>query len=469
MIKQGFQPAPSVKIMLNIGACLDIPTGFYVKGKHGESILLGGLGALTGITGRGNMFKSTIMHYMMLSAADRLMATAETSMSTYDTEINIHEERLRQLTDQFTSFTGKDIITDGTWVITDRTVYHGNDWYEKLKSYLKENKKQGDSSIMYETPFMERDGKTLMKTIIPTFSEVDSFSRFETEDVARMQDENALGESGGNTIHMRQGLAKMRFLMEVPGLAGTHNHFMLLSAHLGQDTAIASGPYAAPPPKKLQHMKMGEKIKGVTDQFFFLTNNFWMANSVTPLVNQGTKGPEYPKSSDNNAAGDLDLNLVSLKQLRSKSGPSGNTIEIIVSQTEGVLPGLTEFNYIKDSGRFGLNGSLQNYALDIYPECKLSRTTVRGKLDKDLKLRRAMNITSELCQIQEYFKAQSEYFCAPAELYKDLKELGYDWDMILSQTRGWWTVNNETHPLKFLSTMDLLRMRKGEYKPYWLT
>jgi hypothetical protein len=158
-----------------------------------------------------------------------------------------------------------------------------------------------------------------------------------------------------------------------------------------------------------------------------------------------------------------------LKQLRSKSGPSGNTIEIIVSQTEGVLPGLTEFNYIKDSGRFGLNGSLQNYALDIYPECKLSRTTVRGKLDKDSKLRRAMNITSELCQIQEYFKAQSEYFCTPAELYKDLKELGYDWDMILSQTRGWWTVNNEIHPLKFLSAMDLLRMRKGEYKPYWLT
>jgi hypothetical protein len=468
MIKQGFQPAPSVKIMLNIGALLDIPTGFYVKGRHGESILLGGLGALTGVTGRGNMFKSTIMHYMMLSAADKLMSTADTSMSTYDTEINIHEERLQHLTGQFESFKDKNIIKDGDWVITDRTVYHGNAWYEKLKDYLKNQKKQGDKEIVYETPFLDRDGETLMTTIIPTFSEVDSFSRFETEDVAKMQEENELGESGGNIIHMRQGLVKTRFLMEIPALSGSHCHFFLLTAHLGQDTSIASGPYATPPPKKLQHMKMGEKIKGVTDQFFFLTNNFWAAMSATPMVNQGTKGPEYPKSSDNNSPGDVDLNLVSLKQLRSKSGPSGNTIELVVSQTEGVLPGLTEFNYIKDSDRFGLSGSLQNYNLDLYPECKLSRTTVRGKLDKDAKLRRAMNITAELCQMHEYFKHLSHMLCTPAELYKDLKILGYDWDVILENTRGWWTVKNDTHPLKFLSTMDMLLMRKEQYKPYWL-
>ena len=47
--------------------------------------------------------------------------------------------------------------------------------------------------------------------------------------------------------------------------------------------------------------------------------------------------------------------------------------------------------------------------------------------------------------------------------------------MLLEKTRGWWTLEDlpeeaktEEHHLHFLSTMDLLKMRVGEYHPYWL-
>ena len=60
-----------------------------------------------------------------------------------------------------------------------------------------------------------------------------------------------------------------------------------------------------------------------------------------------------------------------------------------------------------------------------------------------------------------------DLLCTPLELYEDLKKLGYDWDQLLN-TRGWWTVNNDKHPVPFLSTYDLLMMRKEKYKPYWL-
>jgi hypothetical protein len=294
------QPAP-VKVLINIGALLDIPTGFYIQGAKGEQVLLGGLGAVTAIVGRGNRYKSTIMHYMMLSAMDRLFSTTETSASTYDTEINIHEHALNRFVQKFDNLSNKDIINNGTWVVTDKTQYFGNKWYEKLKEYLK-FKDDNKSKLEVVTPFLNRERNANIKLMIPTFSEIDSFSEFETEDVAKMQDDNELGESGGNTIHMRQGLAKTRFMMEVPALFGKNNHFLLMTAHLGETVQVASGPYAPVPVKKLQYMKVGETIKGVTGKFFFLMNNCWHAVNASPLTNQGTKGPEYPKDSNDTEA-----------------------------------------------------------------------------------------------------------------------------------------------------------------------
>jgi hypothetical protein len=473
LIKSNLTPASPVKVLINIGGTMDIPTGFYVKGHRGNRVLLGGLGALTGMTGIGNSFKSTIMHYMMLAAGDRLCSTAETSMSTYDTEINIHESHLYELTKRFDSFKNTNILNDGTWVVTDKTVYLGDEWFEKLKEYLA-TKKDNAAKISYVTPFMDRD-KTPMRIIIPTFSEVDSFSTFQTSDVAKIQDENELGSQGGNMVHMRQGLAKLRFLTEMPALAGSANHFTLLSAHLGKETAIAAGPFAPPPTKKLQHMKQGDKIKGVTDQFFFLTNNFWQTQSVAPLTvgDFSSRTVMYPSDKEDNAKGEVDLNVVSIKLLRGKSGPSGISLDLVISQKEGLLPTLTEYNFLKNQEDEWFVGNKQNFRLDIYPDVNLSRTTIRGKIDSDPKLCRAINITSELCQIKYCLKEYKHLMLTPKELYDKIKEKGYDWDFILSNTRGWWTVDDDKHPSLYpISTLDLLCMATDDplekYHPYWL-
>ena len=62
----------------------------------------------------------------------------------------------------------------------------------------------------------------------------------------------------------------------------------------------------------------------------------------------------------------------------------------------------------------------------------------------------------------------SKYRCIPAELYEGIKELGYDWNTLLDK-RGYYTLNHYDHPIKPLSTFDLLRMRVGDYIPYWMT
>jgi len=65
---------------------------------------------------------------------------------------------------------------------------------------------------------------------------------------------------------------------------------------------------------------------------------------------------------------------------------------------------LLKFHYIKENSRFGLDGTLVNYNLTLYPEEKLGRTTVRESIDNDPLLRRAIKITSDLLQMKQIYK-----------------------------------------------------------------
>ena len=464
LLKPNVEPTMSVKPMINIGALFDVPTGKYEFGKYGESILNGGLGILTGIVGIGNNFKSTIAHYHGLSAMSKIMTVTESSMSTYDTECNIHEGRLRDLARMF--FKDQDIIDTQNWVITDSTIYPGNKWYEKFKEFL-DTKIQHKKELTFEYPFLDRDGKNCLKGLVPTFGEIDSLTEFTTEDVLKMQDDNEIGDSGANTLHMRLALAKTRMLMELPHRITPAFHYLICTAHLGKEVQMATGPIPTPSNKKLTYLKNNDKVKGVGDKFFFSLSNLWHSYNATPLINQSTKGEEYPLFRDDPRVGSTDLNVVTVRQLRSKSGRTGITLELIISQSEGVLPTLTEFHYIKNMNRFGLDGNNTNYHLTLYPDVNLTRTTIRSKINEDPLLARAINITSELCQIYQFMNIDKDLVCTPQELYDDIKKLGYDWNVLLN-TRGWWTLNNDKHEIPFLSTMDLLRMRKELYKPYWL-
>ena len=476
IIRPNFVIAPYIKPRLNIGALLDIPTGSYITGLRNESILNGGLAFSTGIVALGNHFKSTLMHYMTLSAASKIAEMVETSISTYDTEINMEQIRLLEFSRQFDFFKDLNIIENETWMITDKTICYANEWYEILKAYLEERKKD-KKNLIVTTPFPTKDPGIGMNIVIPTFSQIDSFSEFETSDVAEIRNKNELGDSAANTLAMRQGLAKMRFLMELPILTASNYHYNLSTAGIGKDILMPVAPgRMAMPVKKLQHLKNGDKIKGVTDKYFTLLLNLWHIYNASVLINDKTKSPLYPKTPGDEREGDPDLNIINVRNLRGKSGQSGNNIDIIISQVEGVLPSLTEFHFIKDrANKLGISGTLQNYNLDLLPDVKLQRTNIRSKIDENPLLRRALNITSEMAQMHLYWRHLDDgILCTPLELYNDLKEQGYDWNDILKNTRGWWTVNNDKHPVPPLSTMDLLRMHSSRkkmydyYVPYWL-
>lgn len=453
------------KIHINIGALLDIPTGSIITGRKGETIINGGLGQITGVVGPGNNYKSTILHYMMLSAASKVQESTNTAMATYDTEVNVSLERLDHLSSFFGNLPDSP-TTSGKWSVTDKSVMAADKWASEINKYMEEKSKD-KKAIQKVEGFTDPYTKKELEVLTPTFVEIDSLTEFEPESTMEML-ESGLDSSDTNTYFMKQGLFKTKFITTLPRLSNMSNTYFLVTAHIGEKINMATGPAMyQQPTKKLQYLKSGDTIKGVSSKFQFLLNNAWFANTATQLVNQNTKLPEYPKGIADDQK--TDLNLVKLTQLRGKNGGSGYTLELVVSQVDGVLPSLTEFHFIKENGRYGLGGSVQNYYLELRPDVSLMRTTVRKKLEEDKLLARATNITAELLQLKIFHPSISiqGLYCEPKELYEDIKKLGYDWDVLLD-TRGYWTLDQYKNRVPFLSTIDLLKIRKGLYHPYFL-
>ena len=448
----GFTPS------FNIGCLWDIPTGVYIKGKHGENLLSGGIANINAMCGRGNMYKTALLLYWILTVMDRYFSVT----NFYDCEETMqvlrmikHAKRMAQ------NLLGFDWEDESRFKLTKSKDMDGTEWYEFVKSVVKLREKMPKNQLK-QTPFLDKHGNYI-EVLFPFITAIDSFSMFYTSATTKMQDKG-IGESERNMEFMRDGTAKTQMLRELGRVTTRGGIINMMTAHVGDEYQLDQ---YAPPQKRLGFLKNRSKLKDVPEKFTFLTTNCWQAVASSVLSHPDTKAPQFPRNSEDDLKGDTDLMLVTVCTLRSKNGPSGILQDFIVSQSEGLMVGLTEFWYIKSYDRYGIGGNDRNYFLDIYPEVSLSRTTIRGKIDNDSKLRRALEITSEMCQMNNlWHDLPPGYLCSPAELYTALKDKGYDWDRLLS-TRGWWTFDNDSHPIPFLSTKDLLDMRAGLYHPYW--
>lgn len=459
----GTKRADPVKTMVNVGCLMDIPTGVYLEGMHGEMILNGGVGRLEAIVGAGNLGKSTLSHYRTITGCYRMGQYS--SVIVFDTEISVQEYRVQQFIDRITNGEGSDWIVDGKWSLSDQDSIPGEEWFNKFKDYM--HAKIEDKSIRVVTPFKDRpdkDGKVKALTIpMPTFCLIDSITNFKTKDTVDVRDKVTVGDSKANTLYMTQGRNNTRIINETHAYCGASSVFTTMTAHMVEKLNL--DPYA-PVQKQLPALKANLKIKAPNDFHFFTSNAWWVTG--TSVMQDNDKFCMYPDSNSEEIKDDRDLNIITLTQLRSKSGGSAIQIHVILSQRDGILPSLTEYHFLKSNNYWGLPGNKQNHACALYQEVNLKRTTIRNQLESDKKLARAINITSEILQIARYVKCSPDLLCHAHELYEDIKNLGYDWDMILEKTRGWWTIEGEHKDLLFLSTLDLLRMRKGLYHPYWL-
>ncbi len=463
-------PMSKEKIAINIGALLDIPGGEIKKGRKGEHFINGGYSRFVGLIGSTNNYKTTIAHYFSVKGLERVMESGyPTHIDTFDTEITMSPDRLESLASNFEPWVHNPISREHPlWLLTDASAISGNEWVDKYGKYCESVSKNKSLDVPFES-FKDPYSNDVHTDKIPTFCEVDSLSKLKPEKVYDKLSDNDLDSSDTNTVFMAEGMFKKKFLTTLPRKVSSANSYVIMTAHVSVKIDMATGPAAyIRPSKQLQFLKSGDEVKGTSEEFKQLTNIMYQAHTATLLNNKATKKAEYPLSSDDPI--ETDMNCVRLTILRNKLGGSGYTIPIVVTQVEGVIPELTEFHFIKEVGKYGIDGSNISYFFNLYPDVKLSRTTVRRKLKDDAKLRKALNFTAEMLQLNLYHKdfiLKNGLDLTPEQVYNNIKDMGYDWDVLLD-TRGYWLIDQYNKDAKpFLSTVDLLMTAKGKYHPWW--
>lgn len=458
--------ASSLRPMWNIGALFDIQTGKFYKGKRGESILCGGLNHFTGVAGLPNMFKTVISLFQLGSVMNRIKLAI---MMAHDSENTLSPKRIHDVFSQFENLYGKDLIDECRLAFSDATVYNGNEWWNFIREFSDD--RRADKDIMITTPFVDESTGEYIKVPAPALVFLDSLSGLQTEGILNMYDKADVGHKDLNMVAMKAAGAKSQLIDQVTSVTGGSGLSLLMTAHVGQEYQLDQ---YKPNVKRLKFLKGDLKLKKVPENFSFLTANCWYCTSLSPMMND--KEPEFPRNSEDDLKGDTDLIAITLVNLRGKSGPSGIPFDVVVSQSEGLKPQLTEFVYCKGYDYYGISDKdgknakgKQYYRLDLYPGRTMQRTTIRGLMEDDYRLERAMNITAELCMMRNLWHDMEEgLYCNPKQLREDLEAKGYDWDILL-ESRGYWVPLEEeadqTYP--FLSTMDLLNMRAGTYHPYW--
>ena len=444
--------------MPNIGCGFDIPCGTFITGLHGENILNGGAPPVIVIAAGPNCYKTLLLIFIMTTIMNRMGDFTKGLL--YDTEENAFTDSLNRLIQDSDDITDKDMFYNGRIIITDKIALSGEEFFKLCQTAM--DAKINNKKLIITTPFPDPKTNILIKRPIFSVVGIDSLSEFTTKASDSLIDNSELGSSEQLPAHLKLGLMKNNMIGRIPTLANRSNTIFVMTGQVGYK--INMNPMQ-PNVKTMPAMKQDEIVKGCSPKLHVLANITWAARATKVLENRNTKSPEYPKIQGVEFENDKDLNLVSYTTWRSKVGKSNLFNHVVVSQTDGVLPTMTELLILKD-GEFGLSGSQQNYFSPLLPDVKLARTVVRSKIDNNEKLRRAINFSSEICQMKQ-LGLYPELMMDMEPLVQKLVAGGYNIDQLLD-TRGYWVPNEVNHPKQFLSSLDLLKMANGTYKPYWM-
>lgn len=457
-------PSPFARPRANVGSLLDIPAGRYHKGIHGDNILSGSHSNFIGVGGRGNTFKTTLLLSLMIRILSRYEGT---TLSVYDTEITFDWNRLFDIASTYPNLDYMDLVDTQRMLVTSADIHSGNEWWSIIRARSDERAASFKRSSV-ETPFIDMRGDFIRALPLEQHL-LDSLSQFSTDAIEDIYDSSEVDAGEATTDALRSGGIKTRLIMQVPRVTAAGNMCIAATAHVGNEFKL--GKYD-PSTQQLAAMPKSLKFKNVPEKFTFLTHNTWYIRSAVPCQHDTTKASMYPLDGQNSLAGDVDLMELTITNVRNKSGPTNHTFTLLVSQDFGLMPGLSEYNYLhKRKDKFGLagpEGQQKSYRLELYDAPLLARTKLRQMIADDYKLQRALEITSEMCQIYDYWKDfPAILIMTPKELRDRLIARGYDMDLLLN-TRGYWTYDhyNPKH-IPPLTTQDILEAAMGIYVPWW--
>lgn len=451
---------------------IDVITGREQLGEKGESLINGGLNHHIAWTGIANASKTLVLLHFLLTALVRYIKFVDGHIA--DTENTLEYMRIVDFLKMICFY--HDIDFDSTikpiliqkMPLIPKAKLGGTAWEKLLKAMLEVRSKLKQKDML-KTPIVDHMGDNIY-IHKPHLGAMDSWSEFAQDSAEAAQDKAVAGHKDRNMEFVTDNKAKFQLMKELQTIFVQAGMYVSSSVHLADNIQLDPN---ADKKAKLEVLGRDNKLRGVPTNFYaYPWTIFFIYSSKSLLDDQ--RLPLYPEATvDKTLKRDGELTILDVFTARSKVGQTKINFPLIISQSKGVLPALSQFHYLKDyCGRFGITGEAseadtQRYHLDLLPDMVLTRTTIRRKIDESPELRQALQHTAYLYQIERYWKNfDPALMCSPKELYEDIKKLGYDWNELL-KCRDYWTFDQYTNPINFLSIIDLLKMRAGLYTPYW--
>lgn len=433
-------------VQLNTGTGLDLATGKFLKGKDDKWYCNGGLFLTTGIGGRGNSYKSAL--------GGSFMAAALGIYPTADAEV-LETEHSVQDKGRYDELSPYGIPVSDRIEFINQTQMNLSDWLEYIKE-RGEEKIKNKKDLMVETPFFDLHTGKLGRIMTPTICYIDSLSKATGEQEEDLYDENKIDSNKTNPAYIRDGALKTKFMRMLPKLASDYGMYFIMTAHVKDQGGMGD---ITPPSKELQYMKQKDKFKNVGSDFDFLTTTLMQNWGATPLTNgkdASSKTCLYPLDGCSPVN---ELQEVPNIMLRCKNNASGTLMRFVVSQYMGLLPDVTNFHMLRSFDNYGLivSGSKNIFTPKLLQDVSVNRNTLRNLLAKNYQLRRALELTAQICYIQNHWFLPR----MPAQVRMDFDEIvtrihkkGKEFtDLVLNSTSCWSYTPSER---PYMSIMDLL-------------
>lgn len=442
--------------MVNTGTLFDLATGSFVPGADGRWILDGGLSQTVGIMGRGQTYKTNIAGSLVARA---LAINPDAEAYVYDSESFSTKGKSR-----YTQFLGGEDI-DVSDRITYTTVENDDltSFTNKFKQIIKAREAQRKDQ-MVESPFLDPDTGKRAKIWKPLFIIVDSYSAATCSKADNVIAENDIDSSAMNTLAMTNGRVKTDFFASFLKNATSYGIYGIFTAHVGDKIDMNS---YMPTPKQMQMMKQNDKLKNVGSNFTFLTSCL-MQTTKAAIRQNSAKACEYPQAG---GSSDKEVNEISTMIVRNKNNASGLDFSYLVSQSQGILDSVTNFEFVRNYKNFGLNvkGNNTSFSTILDPGCSFTKTTLRKDSHDKYELKRGLEIIAQLCFIKNNWDDKSKLpplIHAPIETFIELLSQveKSTINRILNSTGVWSTCKQDRERMTLVDILILLDAETSKHK-----
>ena len=428
---------------INTGTIFDINTGKYRYGVKGTQVLDGGLSSCMGICGRAQTYKSGIAGSLIANA---LLVHPEAEAIIFDSENTISGP------ERYDDFTPVDSPVSKRIALYNSTDTNLSEFYELIKK-IADEKTSHARDYMVESPFITSEGKPI-RVWRPTFVLIDSFSRARSNKGDDQFDKNNVDDSAMNTFYLYDGGVKSRIMNDLPTRAAKAGIYVIMTAHVGDKMDL--DPYS-PTPKQLQFMKNNDRMKNVGSNFEFLTTAL-MQTIKANVLQDSNKHCLYPDVTST----DGEVNQVDTMMVRCKNNNAGVLVPYVLSQTQGILKDVTNFQFLRNYKNYGMQveGNNQKFTPFILKDTTFTRNNLRKLTASDYRKSRALELTMQLCFLQNFWNTfrMPEYVHVPVEKFaEDLTHSErMSIDRVLESTGVWSTSKQERERLSVLDVLTAL-------------